>query len=485
MAIVIDMPKLSDTMEEGKILSWLKREGDEVEPGEVLAEVESDKANMELEAYDPGFLRKILVADGASCPVGAPIAIVTEDPEEDIGDVLAEVASTAGAVKEAASPAMAATPTVAPAPAPAAPVDAGNGARTTSPARARAANVVSEPAEAPVIDEPTMARAPRPAVHQAAVHQAAAAAVPPAATRRPDGPVLASPLALRMAAEYGLKINEIIGSGPEGRVVKRDIEKALLDTKSRDMATSASVASTAPPPFEPVALGSIPDQSHEDVPLSSMRRVIANRLSESMREAPHFYLTMSVDMKNAIDARAHVNSMDGIKISFNDFVVKAVALALTRNPALNAAWHGNSIRYFKSIDIGIAVALPDGLVTPIVRACQLKGLARISQEIKYLAQKAHAKKLKPEEFQGSTFTISNLGMFGVKHFTAVINPPEACILAVGAISEVPVVESGQVVPGSRMDCTVSCDHRVVDGAQAAHFMKDLKAILENPVSLAL
>ncbi len=194
---------------------------------------------------------------------------------------------------------------------------------------------------------------------------------------------------------------------------------------------------------------------------------------------------MSVDMKNAIDARAHVNSMDGIKISFNDFVVKAVALALTRNPALNAAWHGNTIRYFKSIDIGIAVALPDGLVTPIVRACQLKGLARISQEIKYLAQKAHAKKLKPEEFQGSTFTISNLGMFGVKHFTAVINPPEACILAVGAISEVPVVESGQVVPGSRMDCTVSCDHRVVDGAQAAHFMRDLKAILENPVSLAL
>ncbi len=479
MAIVIDMPKLSDTMTEGKILSWLKREGDEVEPGEVLAEVESDKANMELEAYDPGFLRKILVADGDSCPVGAPIAIVTEDPDEDIGDVLAEVARTDTAVTEAAAPAVPATPVEG-----ASALDSGNGARTTSPARARAADVISEPAEAPMIDEPTMARAPQPAVHQPAVHQPAAVATT-TVTRRPDGPVLASPLALRMAAEYGLKINEIVGSGPEGRVVKRDIERALRDAKSRDTATSASVVSTAPPPFEPVALGSLPDQSFEDVPLSSMRKVIANRLTQSMREAPHFYLTMEVDMKNSIDARQHVNSMDGIKVSFNDFVVKATALALTRNPALNAAWHGNSIRYFKSIDIGIAVALPDGLLTPVVRACQLKGLARISQEIKYLAQKAHAKKLKPEEFQGGTFTISNLGMFGVKHFTAVINPPEACILAVSAISEVPVVESGQVVPGSRMDCTLSCDHRVVDGAQAAHFMRDLKAILENPVSLAL
>ncbi len=371
MAIVIDMPKLSDTMTEGKILAWLKREGDEVEPGEVLAEVESDKANMELEAYDPGFLRKILVADGDSCPVGAPIAIVTEDPDEDIGDVLAEVARTDTAVTEAAGPAVPATPVEG-----ASALDSGNGASTTSPARARAANVISEPAEAPVIDEPTMARAPQPSVHQPAVHHPAvhqpAAPVATTATRRPDGPVLASPLALRMAAEYGLKINEIVGSGPEGRVVKRDIERALRDTKSRDTATSASVVSTAPPPFEPVALGSLPDQSFEDVPLSSMRKVIANRLTQSMREAPHFYLTMEVDMKNSIDARQHVNSMDGIKVSFNDFVVKAVALALTRNPALNAAWHGNSIRYFKSIDIGIAVALPDGLLTPVVGAGKRK-----------------------------------------------------------------------------------------------------------------
>ena len=471
MANVIEMPKLSDTMTEGTILSWIKKEGDEMEPGEVLAEVESDKANMELDVYDAGYLRKILVAEGEACPIGTPIAVVTEEPSEDIDGLLAELAAGAAT----AAPAGPAPPDAAAA----APTAVRSTAQPASDAEPPVTPAALEGGAASSPEEPSPAPAAR--ASRAPPSRSPAGAAP----ARTDGRVLASPLALRMAAEYGIKINEVGGSGPDGRVVKRDIERALAAMKSSPAAPSTSVSSTAPPPFAPIALESLPEQSYDDVPLNSMRRIIAQRLSESAQNAPHFYLTIDADMKNAIEARQHMNSMDGINVSFNDFVVKAAALALTRNPGLNASWQGDSIRHFKSIDVGIAVALPDGLVTPVVRACHLKGLARISQEIKDLARKAKEKKLKPDEFRGSTFTISNLGMFGVKHFTAIINPPEACILAVSAIREVPVVENGQLVPGSRMDCTISCDHRVVDGAQAAHFMRDLKAILENPVSLAL
>ncbi|MCH2373957.1 MAG: pyruvate dehydrogenase complex dihydrolipoamide acetyltransferase [Planctomycetes bacterium] len=441
MAIVIDMPKLSDTMTEGKILSWLKQEGAEVEPGDILAEVESDKANMELEAYDAGILRKILVADGDTCAVGAAIAVLAEDPTEDVSSVL-------------------------------------EGLRSSTPASEPPAE--NERKVAAAAETPTeTANAPQTLPVESSRTQ------PELSGRTNGGRILASPLALRMAAEYGLNLREIVGTGPDGRVVKRDIEKAEALRRAIDTETVSAVASTAPPPFQPVAHDALPSQTFEDLPVSSMRGVIARRLSESMNQAPHFYLTMDVDMKNAIRARELLNSMEGVKVSFNDFVVKAVALALTRNPNLNAAWQGKTIRRYNSVDIGIAVALPDGLVTPIVRACHLKGLGEISQEVRALAHKAKDKKLSPEEYQGSTFTISNLGMFGVKSFTAIINPPEACILAVGSIREVPVVEDGKIVPGTRMECTVSCDHRVVDGAQAAHFMRDLQSILENPVSLAL
>lgn len=453
MATIIEMPKLSDTMTEGKILSWLKNEGEAVEPGDALAEIESDKSNMELEAYDPGYVRKHLVEPGSSCPVGAPIAIVTESPDEDIAVALAEAQSQT--VNEAVE---------------------------TKPESAPAPETVAVPEPTP----PATATSPTPTAGAVPlVPPTASAPAPGAPTRENGGRVLASPLALRMASEYGLNLRDVVGTGPDGRVVKRDIEKALTDVRSRESATSTAVASTAPPPFQPIALEQLPTQSVEEVAVSSMRRVIAERLTESKNTAPHFYLTMEIDMKHAVRARKYLNSMDGIKVSFNDIVVKASSLALTRHPGLNASWHGDAIRYYKSIDIGIAVALPDGLVTPIVRACHLKGLGRISQEIKDLAAKAKDKKLVPSDYQGSTFTISNLGMFGVNNFTAIINPPEACILSVSAIREVPVVQNGEVVPGLRMHCTLSCDHRIVDGAQAAHFMKDLKAVLENPVSLAL
>ncbi len=443
MAIVIEMPKLSDTMTEGKILSWLKSEGDAVEPGEVIAEVESDKANMELEAYDAGVIGKLLVGDGVSCAVGQPIAVIKESPDEDLTELLAGLSQAQPTARVEAQP--------------------------SSATREQNTAAVAAPAAKSSVSATTDIRAE-----------------PLAPASHADGRrVLASPLALRMAAEFGLNVREVAGTGPEGRVVKRDIERALAAARARETSQTTVVASTAPPPFQALSHDAVPAQTYEDVQVSSMRRVIAERLSQSATTAPHFYLSMEVDMKRAVEARTHLNQLDGVKISFNDFVLRAAALALTRHPNLNASWQGDVVRHYRSIDIGVAVALPDGLVTPVIRGCHLKGLSQISTEVRELAQKAKERKLTPDDYQGSTFTVSNLGMFGVKSFTAIINPPEACILAVSAIRDVPVVDGDALVPGKRMDCTISCDHRVVDGAQAAHFMRDLKTILENPASLAL
>lgn len=424
MAIIIEMPKLSDTMSEGKILTWTKQEGDAVEAGEVLAEIESDKANMEMEAYDSGYLRRLIVPAGESAPVGAPIAIVTEEKDEDISNALNE---TTSAANEVAAP-------------------------QTQEASVKAA--------------------------------AAGRAAAPITTAGGNGKkrVLASPLALRMAAELGLDLQNIAGTGPEGRIVKRDIVEA-------SSGAPAALPRQSPAAESPAAIGlqldHLPPQTFEDVPHSSMRRVIGSRLLESKNSAPHYYVTVEVNMRRAIQAREELNQVPGIKITYNDLVVKAVALALGNHPALNASWKDDSIRLYKSVDIGFAVAIPDGLLTPVVRACHLKSLGMISREIKELVDRAREKKLTPDDYTGGTFTISNLGMFGVKHFTAIINPPEACILAVSGIDEVPVVENGSVVPGHRMALTLSSDHRVVDGAQAAQFLRDLKQTLENPVSLAL
>jgi len=438
VAIIIEMPKLSDTMSEGKILAWTKQEGDAVEAGEVLAEIESDKANMEMEAYDTGYLRRLLVPAGESAPVGAPIAIVTEEEDEDISDALSKTASEANedpadAVPQAPQPSGKAIPA------------------TTDP-------VPGVPAPA------TAAKSSSPG---------------PLAGAGGNGrrKVLASPLAFRMAAELGLDLQNIRGTGPEGRIIKRDILEAntgAVATPNREPQTAVGAQ-----------LDNLPPQTFEEVPHSSMRRIIGSRLLESKNSAPHYYVTVEVNMKRAIQAREELNQLIDTKITYNDLVVKAVALALGNHPGLNASWQDDSIRIFKSVDIGFAVALPDGLLTPVVRACHLKTLGMISREIKELVDRARQQKLTPDDYKGGTFTISNLGMFGVKHFTAIINPPEACILAVSAIDQVPVVENGSVVPGHRMSLTLSSDHRVVDGAQAAQFLRDLKQTLENPVSLAL
>jgi pyruvate dehydrogenase E2 component (dihydrolipoamide acetyltransferase) len=429
------MPKLSDTMSEGKILSWKKNEGDAVEPGEILAEIESDKANMEMEAYDAGYVRKLLIPEGGAAPVGAPIAILTEEPDEDIAEELGRLQSGVQAAPSGTPPAESPKP---------------------------------EPAE----------RAP--------AASGSATKAPPAAPEggvRPTGRVLASPLALRMAAEYGLDLSAIEGSGPRGRVVKRDIEQALA------VRTGAKPPSAAPAPGPvPASAKAAAPQTqieYEDVPISNMRKIIGARLSESKATAPHFYATMEVAMDAAVEARSRLNGFAGTAITFNDMVVKAVATALMRHPAVNASWQGDFLRYYRSADVGVAVSVPDGLITPVVRACHLKGLAKISEEVKTLAERAKQKKLAPEEYRGGTFTVTNLGMLGVSEFTGIINPPEACILAVGAVRSVPVVRDGAVVPGRQMKLTLSCDHRVVDGATAALFLKDIKEILENPLSLAL
>ncbi len=473
MAIPIEMPKLSDTMSEGKILSWKKSEGDAVLAGEVLAEIESDKANMEMEAYDSGYLRKIVVPEGRSAPVGAIIAVITAERDEDIAQILTRAMAPAGKAALAGHEG-----SQAPAAAPAAP---------WRPAAA-AMSAAAPP--------PAAAAASRPA--SPATNGGSGTAT---RGRKGAGRVLASPLAFRMAAELGLDLTAIRGSGPAGRIVKRDVLDAsgagAQAARADAPLPAASPAAQAKAgtqtkagvqlgaPFRPPLLAPVPPQSHEDIPVSSMRRIIGARLVESKTAAPHFYLTVEVDMKAVLRAREELNRITGVNVTYNDLVVKAVAACLLRHPGLNACWQGDFIRRYRSVDIGIAVALPDGLLTPVVRACHLKSLGAISEEIKDLVERAKTKKLTPDDYKGGTFTVSNLGMFGVKHFTAIINPPEACILAVSAVEEVPVVEGGAVVPGHRMSLTLSSDHRVVDGALAAQFMRDLKQVLETPVALAL
>lgn len=413
MAEVVRMPKLSDTMTEGVVAEWHKKIGDDVESGEVLAEIETDKATMEFESFLDGVLLYIGIEKGQTAPVDAVLAILGQKGE-DISALLAEVASEP--VGESAS---------------------------------------SEPK----VDPPQLSVAP------VAAPSAAPAPIPVSVSQPSDnGRLKASPLAKALAADKGIDIQQIAGSGNGGRIVKRDIDNFTL----------AAAAQTS------VATGV---ENYTEEPVSQMRKVIASRLSESKFTAPHFYLTMDIDMDNSMAARKQINAAGDVKISFNDFVVKAAANALKRNPKVNSAWMGDKIRYNNHIHIGIAVAVPDGLLVPVVRFADTKGLAEIGAEVKDLAGKAKAKKLQPNEWEGNTFTISNLGMYGIEAFTAIVNPPDACILAVGGIKQIPVVKNGQVVPGNVMKVTLSCDHRVVDGATGSEFLLDLKANLENPVRM--
>jgi|TARA_B110000046_G_scaffold44225_4_gene49284 pyruvate dehydrogenase E2 component (dihydrolipoamide acetyltransferase) len=413
MAEVVRMPKLSDTMTEGVVAEWHKKIGDDVESGEVLAEIETDKATMEFESFLDGVLLYIGIEKGQTAPVDAVLAILGQKGE-DISALLAEVASEP--VGESAS---------------------------------------SEPK----VDPPQLSVAP------VAAPSAAPAPIPVSVSQPSDnGRLKASPLAKALAADKGIDIQQIAGSGNGGRIVKRDIDNFTL----------AAAAQTS------VATGV---ENYTEEPVSQMRKVIASRLSESKFTAPHFYLTMDIDMDNSMAARKQINAAGDVKISFNDFVVKAAANALKRNPKVNSAWMGDKIRYNNHIHIGIAVAVPDGLLVPVVRFADTKGLAEIGAEVKDLAGKAKAKKLQPNEWEGNTFTISNLGMYGIEAFTAIVNPPDACILAVGGIKQIPVVKNGQVLPGNVMKVTLSCDHRVVDGATGSEFLLDLKANLENPVRM--
>ena len=452
MPTKVHMEALSPTMEEGQVVTWLKAEGDPVAQGDVLAEIETDKATMELVARGDGVLRAVFAGEGAVVPVGEMIAVIA-GAEEDIAALAAGAWSGDG--KGAAES-----------------VEAQGGDDRTAEA--------ASPPGGPGAVESAVAAPAAAAVGSAVAVVAPAAAV----TAPPSGRVKASPLARRLASELEVDLRSVSGSGPGGRVVKRDVEAVAAAAATGDVATAAALESPALPPF---ALdGSLPE--FEDVPLTQMRKTVARRLVESLGPVPHFFLTVDVDMTRALEVRARVNKLlgaQGGKASLNDLVVKAAAAALARHPECNAWWQEGGIRRFNRVHVGIAVAVPDGLITPVIRDAQAKGLARIAAEVRELASRAREKKLQPHEYTGSTFSVSNLGMFGIEEFTAVINPPEAGILAVGAVEERPVVVDGQVVPRPRMRLTMSCDHRVIDGAQGARFLATLKEFLEEPAAILI
>lgn len=399
MAEIVRMPKLSDTMTEGVLAKWHKKIGDKIKAGDVLAEIETDKATMEFESFQDGVLLHIGVADGATAPVDSILAILGKEGE-DISALLNQPTS-----KESK----------------AAPVEEKTSSVTTA-----APQVVSE------------------------------------SQKDNSGRLKASPLAKSIAKDKGIDLSQVTGSGDGGRIIKKDIENFKASTKSTPQS------------------GMIGQESYEDVPLSQMRKTIARRLSESKFNAPHFYLTMEIDMDNAIEARKAINN-SGVKISFNDLVVKAAAMALRKHPKVNASWLGDKIRYNHHVHIGVAVAVEDGLVVPVLKFADAKSLTQIGEEVKTFAAKAKEKKIQPADMEGNTFTISNLGMYGIDDFTAIINPPDSCIMAVGGIKQVPVVKNGQIVAGNIMKITLSCDHRSVDGASGSEFLLSFKQYLENPV----
>ena len=453
------LAKLSPTMEEGTIVKWTKKEGDAIKQGDVLAEIETDKANMEMEAQGSGVLRKILVQAGGKAPIGTLIGVIAE-ANEDIEPLIAKETAKAGA---AAKPA-------APAPAPAAP--APEPAKAAAEATAKAA-----PGEQPASAASAAKTPPAPAPPAPAPAPAPVAAS--ASTGGEGGRVKASPLARSMAAHQNIDLSSVAGSGPGGRIIKRDIESWAGPRPSAAAARASSAPAPRPaPPGPSITPG-------QELPLSNMRKTIAKRLTESKFGAPHYYVTVEIDMDAAVDLREQIQRLEEGKVSFNDLVVKACAKALTRFPMVNASWGGDKIATHADVNIGIAVAIPDGLITPVVRNADRKSILDIAQEVRDLATRARDRKLKPEEFSGSTFTISNLGMFDVDSFTAIINPPDSAILAVGAVRKVPVVDGETIRPGHRMKVTMSSDHRVIDGALAAQFLAEVRRLLEAPVGLVM
>jgi pyruvate dehydrogenase E2 component (dihydrolipoamide acetyltransferase) len=419
MATKVIMPKLSPTMEEGQISRWLKKEGDKVSMGEPLAEIDTDKATMEMQALANGVLRKIIINEGQAAPLGQLIAVIGE-PDEDIASMLSEAPAAAPAPKQ-------------------------------------------EPPKQEQKQEEKPAEQPAPQQN--------------GQPKTDSGRMIVSPLAARMAAEAGIDLRSLQGSGPGGRIIKRDIEAAISQPK--------------PEPGYPrvVPAGQVPQigaSAYRDEPASEIRKTIARRLVTSLGPVPHFFLTTEIEMDRAAEMRRGINALDpDLKISINDVIIKVAAAALIQHPEVNASFQEKFVRYYERADVGVAVAIEDGLITPVVRAADQKSLSQIATEVRELAERARSRRLKPEEYTGATFSISNLGMFGIDEFTAVINPPEGAILAVGAMSPKPVVRDNEIVIRQMMRVTMSCDHRVIDGATGAKFLQTFKKILENPLYLVV
>ena len=415
MAEIVYMPKLSDTMTEGVVAAWTKNVGDAVKTGEILAEIETDKATMEFESFYDGVLLHIGVETGKTAPVNAILAIIG-DKGEDIASLI-----------------------------------------TTTP-------------EVPVISEKKVEEkkeaVPTPVKVEEKAPVEELKSIPLTSN---SGRIFASPLAKKLAKEKGIDIAAVSGTGENGRIIKKDVDHYTHYTPANKI-------------FSQAPLGV---EGFTDEPVSQMRKTISRRLAESKFSAPHFYLTLDIDMDQAITIRKGLNSVEGVKVSFNDMVVKAVGMSLKQHPTVNSAWMGDFIRKNQHVHVGVAVAVEDGLLVPVIRFADTKGILEIAAEVREYAQKAKDKKLQPSDWEGNTFTISNLGMFGIESFTAIINAPDSCIMAVGGIKEVPVVKNGQIVPGNIMKVTLSCDHRVVDGASGAAFLQTFKQYMENPVSMLI
>ena len=540
MAEVVRMPKMSDTMTEGVIAKWHKKVGDKVNSGDLVAEIETDKATMDFESFQEGTILYIGPGEGQAVPVDAVIAVLG-NPGEDYQSLLG--GTTAAPAAETPSPAVEtpSAPAAGPTTATVSPESLGAtvirmpllsdtmkegviaewhkkvGDKVKSDdaladvetdkatmevtayaegtllyigvEKGQAAKVndiiaivgkegtdvtplLAAPTASPIVES-------APAAAPASPAAAPVTAAPAPVTDADDSRVKASPLARKIAKEKGIDLRQVTGSAEGGRIVKKDVEN-FVPGAAPAVSTPAASTSSAAPVSIPTFVG---QEKFSEVPVTQMRKTIAKRLSESLFTAPHFYLTMSIDMDSAIQARTKINEFAAAKVSFNDMVVKAVAVALKQHPAVNSSWLGDKIRYNEHVNIGVAVAVEDGLLVPVVRFADGKSLSHISAEVKDFAQRAKAKKLQPSDWEGSTFTISNLGMFGIDEFTAIINPPDACILAIGGIQQVPVVKNGAVVPGNVMKVTLSCDHRVVDGATGAAFLQTLKSLLEEPVRL--
>jgi len=423
-ASVIRMPKMSDTMKEGVIAKWMKKTGDKIASGDILAEVETDKATMELEAYDEGYLLYVGVKEGESVPVDEVIAVVGEKGA-DYKKLL-----------EAQS------------------------------AKRKVASAVEEVAEKELFNE-------------VKVKESSSNETVPQLEENGDGRIIASPLAKRLAHEKGYDLSKIQGSGDFGRIIKRDVEnfKPSLEKKPMEQVIREESKISLP--------AVVGEESYEEITISQMRKTIAKRLSESKFTSPHFYLTMEINMDQAIEARKSINEVAPVKISFNDIIIKACAAALRQHPKVNTSWFSDRIRFNKHIHIGVAVAVEEGLLVPVVKFADNKSLAHIATEVKDLAEKAKNKQLQPKDWEGNTFTVSNLGMFGIEEFTAIINPPDACILAIGGIKETAIVKDGSLMPGNVMKVTLSCDHRVVDGAVSvngeAHTSSSLSRLQGEPL----